>query len=98
MWSIGELIIPHRMACALALLGDTKSLEEAAEYWEENTHDPEATELAELLHAIHRLRDEEPPVLEAIRDRLLEGEARHLAAEERIAKMSQEWKPKPLAD
>ncbi len=91
-------IIPHRMACALALLGDADALEETSEYWENNAHDTEAMEVAELLHAIHRLRDEEPPVLEAIRDCLLREEARHLAAQERMAKMNAAWERKMSAD
>jgi len=91
-------IIPHRIACALALLGDADALEEASEYRENNAHDPEAFEVAELLHAIHRLRGEEPPVLEAIRDCLLREEARDLAAQERMAKLNAAWERKMSAD
>ena len=91
-------IVPHRMARALALLGDANSLKEVADYWEANAYDPEATEVAETLYAIHRLRDEEPPMLEAVRDHLLHEEAHYLAAQERLAKLNAAWERKRRAD
>jgi len=80
-------IVPHRMACGLALLGDPDSLTNAAEYWQENAQDPEAFEVAETIYAIHRLRGEEPSILEPIRDHMLEDEARYAATQERMAKL-----------
>jgi len=87
-------IVPHRMACALALLGDPDSLTKAAEYWQENAHDPEAFEVAETLYTIYRLRGEEPPILEPIRDQMLEDEAHRASAHERMAQLNEQWKRK----
>lgn len=83
--------IPHAMACALALLGDADSLEEAAAYWEANADDVETTDLAGLIYTIHRLRNEQPPVLEAIRDRLFDEEARFADVGERIVRLGETW-------
>lgn len=91
-------IIPHRMACALALLGDKDSIQEATDYWQENAGDPEAFAVAETLYTIHSLRGEHPPVLEAVRAHMMEEEARQLAAQERMAKLNEAWERKMLAD
>lgn len=84
-------VVPHRMACALALLGDSDSINEAAEYWMENADDPEAFGVAETLYAIHRLKGEAPPILEPIREAMIEEETRHAAARERMAKLNEMW-------
>ena len=76
-------ITPHRFALAVALMGDADSLEKAAGYWEARADDPDAESVAEALYAIHRLRDEDPPILAPIREWLLEDEARHAAVRQR---------------
>lgn len=90
--------IPYQMACALALLGDADALRQAGEYWEANAYDPEATEVAEFLYAIHRLRDEKPPVIEAIHERLIEDEEHTLKAREHMAELSELREGKGQAD
>lgn len=84
-------IVPHRMARALALQGDADSMIEATKYWEENAHDPEAFEVAETLYAIHRARSNEAIILEVIRQQMLDQEARQAAANERMARLSEQW-------
>jgi hypothetical protein len=91
-------IIPHRMACALAMLGDADALKKVTTYWEANADDPEADQVGGFLYAIHTMRGEESPLCDSIRERFIEEEARHLAARERIAKMNEAWERRMLAD
>ena len=84
-------IIPHRMACALAWLGDPESIKAATEYWQENAEDPNAFEVAEIIYTIHRLRDEDPPILGSIRERLIEREEYQAAAQKHMAMPAAHW-------
>lgn len=91
-------LIPYQMASALAMLGDPDSLQKASEFWESNASDAEAVPLAELLHAIYRLRGEDPPVLRKMRQSMLRADARNKVALERIGHGIQPEQHVPATD